>query len=141
MNDVQRLKAHWSFWLIGGLALLWNVGGSANFMMQLNPEMISAYRASEQAIIIGRPVWATAGFGIGVFGGVIACLLLLLRKSAAFAVFVLSFVGVAVTMVHTLGVDFEFSAAELVMFVAMPLIVAAFLAWYARYSAGRNWIC
>ncbi len=140
MSSEERVRAHWSFWLIGGVALIWNVGGSANYLMQMNPEMIDMYRASEQAIISGRPAWATAGFAIGVFVGAIGSLLLLLKRSVAWHAFLVSFAGVAVTVVHTLGVDFEFSAAEIVLFVAMPLIFAAFLAGYARYARNKGWL-
>ena len=140
MNEDNRIGVHWSFWLIGALALLWNVGGSANYVMQMNPEMIGSYRASEQAIIASRPAWATAGFAIGVFGGALGCLLLLLRKSAAFYLFAVSLLGVVAAVVHTFTVDFEFSAAEIVTFTAMPVVVAAFLVWYSRYAQGKGWI-
>ena len=131
MTENNESGVHWSFWLIGALALLWNVGGSANYIMQMNPEMIESYRASEQAIIASRPAWATAGFAIGVFGGALGCLLLLLRKSASFYLFAVSL---------TFTVDFDFSTAEILTFTLMPVVVAAFLVWYSRYAQGKGWI-
>ncbi len=139
MNNESDQKTHWSFWLMGALTLLWNVGGSANYVMQMDPEMIESYRASEQAIIANRPAWATAGFVIGVFGGALGCVLLLLRKSASFYMFAVSLLGIITAVAHTFTVDFEFSTAEILTFTLMPVVVAAFLVWYSRYAQGKGW--
>ena len=138
MND--NASVHWSFWVISGVALVWNVMGSANFFVQMSPEMLEMYRESERAIVEGRPLWATIAFGLGVFGGAIGSLLLLLKKSAAFYVFIASLVGVIVTMVHTLTSGIRFGVGELVGIIAMPLVVAALLIWYAKYSEKKGWI-
>lgn len=140
MNDKSVTRVHWSFWLISAIALIWNVLGSVNFFMQMNPDMLDAYRESERAIIQGRPAWATGGFAIAVIVGALGGLFLLLRKSVATYMFVASFLGVIVTTVHTLGVDFDFSLVELLVMVLMPLVVAAFLIWYSKYAERRDWI-
>ena len=140
MNDKAVTRVHWSFWLISAIALTWNVLGSVNFFMQMNPDMLDAYRESERAIIQGRPVWATAAFAVAVIVGALGGLLLLLRKSAAIYLFVASLIGVIVTMVHTLGVDYDFTLAEILVMVLMPFVVAALLVWYSKYAAGRGWI-
>ena len=49
MNDETVRRVHWSFWLIGVVALVWNVGGVINFFVQMNPEMLDAFRESERA--------------------------------------------------------------------------------------------
>lgn len=139
MNETKG-GIHWSFWLIGGLGLLWNVMGVINFFVQMNPDMLAAYRESERAIIKVRPAWATGAFAIAVFGGALGCLLLLFRKSAAFYVFIASLLGVIVTMVHTLGAGVEFGLAEILGIVLMPLVVAAFLVWYSKRAEGKGWI-
>lgn len=131
---------HWSFWVISGIALIWNGLGSINFFVQMNPEVVEAYRASEQAIIVGRPAWATAGFGAAVLGGALGSLLLLLRNSAAWQVFIISLLGVVVAQIHTLGAGIDFGTGEILGIVAMPLVVALFLLWYTRLAARRNWI-
>ena len=140
MNDRAVGGVHWSFWLIGAVALIWNVAGAANFIVQLNPDMLAAYRESERAIIEGRPAWATGAFAIAVFGGALGCLLLLLRKSAAFYLFVASILGVIVTMIHTLGVGIDFGVAEISGIILMPLVVAAFLIWYSKQAERKGWI-
>ena len=140
MNDKAVTRVHWSFWLISAIALIWNVLGSVNFFMQMNPDMLDAYRESERAIIQGRPVWATGAFAVAVMVGALGGLLLLLRKSAATYMFIASLAGVIVTMIHTLGVNYDFTPVELLVMVVMPAVVAALLIWYSKHAEGRGWI-
>ena len=107
---------------------------------QMNADVVAAYPESHRAIIEGRPAWATGGFAIAVFGGAFGCLLLLLKKSAALYLFIASLLGVIVTMVHTVGVAGSFGVFEVSMMILMPLVVAAFLIWYAKQAEGKGWI-
>jgi hypothetical protein len=140
MNEENVGGIHWSFWAIGAVALIWNVMGAINFFVQMNPDMLAAYRESEHAIIEGRPAWATGAFAIAVFGGSLGCLLLLLRKSAAYYLFIASLLGVIVTMIHTLGVGIDFGLGEILGIILMPLVVAAFLIWYSKKAESKDWI-
>ena len=138
MSEKTAQVVHWSFWLIGAIALIWNVMGVVNFLMQMNPDALAAYRESERMIIEGRPIWATAAFALAVFGGAIGSLLLLLKKSLAFYVFVASLLGVVVTMIHTLGSGIEFGIGELLGIILMPVAVAIFLVWYSKFIVGKS---
>jgi hypothetical protein len=140
MNDEAVDGVHWSFWAIGAVMLIWNVMGCINFIVQMNPDMIAAYRESERAIIEGRPMWATGAFAIAVFGGALGCLLLLLRKSSAYYLFIASLLGVIVTMIHTLGAGISFGLGEILGIILMPTVVAAFLVWYSKWVESRGWI-
>jgi hypothetical protein len=140
MNDGTTRGVHWSFWLIGAIALIWNGLGAVNFLVQMSPDSISAYRESERLIIDGRPLWATAAFAVAVFGGTIGGLLLLLRRSVAFHLFAASLLGVLVTMLHTLGSGIEFGLGEILGIILMPVVVAAFLAWYSTLAQRKGWI-
>ncbi len=140
MNDKTVGGVHWSFWLIGAVALIWNVVGVINFFAQMNPDVLAAYRESERAIIEGRPAWATGAFAIAVFGGAFGCVLLLLRKSAAYYLFIGSLLGVIVTMTHTLGIGIDFGLGEILGIILMPLVVAVFLIWYSKQAESKGWI-
>ena len=140
MNDKTVGGVRWSFWTIGAVALIWNVMGVINFFAQMNPNVLAAYRESERAIVEGRPAWATGAFAIAVFGGALGCLLLLLRKSAAYYLFIASLLGVIVTMTHTLGVGIDFGLGEILGIILMPLVVAAFLIWYSKQAESKGWI-
>jgi hypothetical protein len=140
MNDERVSAVHWSFWAISAVALVWNLMGVINFFMQMNPDMIASYRDSERAIIEGRPAWATGSFVIAVFGGAIGSILLLLRKSAAYYLFIASLVGVVVTMIHTLGIGIDFGPGEILGILLMPFVVAAFLIWYSRQAQNKGWV-
>ncbi len=140
MNAETVRRIHWSFWVIGAVALIWNAAGVINFFAQMNPDVLAAYRESERAIVEGRPIWATGAFAIAVFGGVLGCLLLLLRKSAAFYMFIVSLLGVIATMIHTLSVGIEFGPGAIVGIILMPLVLAAFLIWYSKLAESKGWI-
>ena len=80
------------------------------------------------------PWWAVAFWAIGVFGGVIGCLLLLLKNRLAFHVLLASLIG---SIVSTLGGLFLLGGLEVMRetnalgLTVFPVIFAAFLAYYA----------
>lgn len=143
MNDQSVSRVHWSFWIIGAVALIWNVMGVLNFFVQMNADAVAAMPETHRAIIESRPAWATGGFAVAVFGGALGALLLLLRKSAALYLFIGSLFGVIVTMIHTLDAaasTIDFSSFEIFMMILMPVVVAALLIGYSRLAGRQGWI-
>lgn len=144
MSDKTVAGVHRSFWAIGIMALLWNVMGVINFLMQGNADVVAAFPETHRTLIEGRPAWATAAFAIAVFGGALACILLLFRKSAAYYVFIASLLGVMVVLLHSLGImagsAIDFSHFEIVMMFLMSPMVSVLLIWYSKQSMNKGWI-
>lgn len=143
MSDNFTKGVHWSFWAIAVFGLLWNIGGSINYIMQTDLDFVSNLPATHKAIINGRPIWATGGFAVGVFGGAIGCLLLLFRKYSSLYVFILSLAGIVITMIHTINVARStpaFTVAEVFVMIALPIIVATILIWYTLMTRRKGWI-
>ena len=136
MSEVQT-KPHWSFWVICFIALIWNVMGSINFVMQTNPEMVANFPEAAQSLIASRPFWATIAFAVAVFGGVLAELFLLLKKAVAYYLFVASFLGALITNIHTFQVS---SAIEIWVGSLMSILIAAFLIWYSKLVKRKGWV-
>lgn len=143
MNDENVVGIHWSFWAISVIALIWNAMGAMNLFMQMDADMVATFPESHRAIIEGRPLWATGGFAIAVFAGALGGLLLLLRKSAAFYLFIISLIGVVVSMIHTINIAssvISFNIVEIIIMILMPAVVAAILIWYAKQATNKGWI-
>lgn len=129
-----NLKTGWVNYL-----RLFNVMGVINYLVQMNADSLDSFPEFYRPIIEGRPAWVTAAFAIAVFGSSLGCLLLLLRKSAAFYTFITSLLGVIVSMVHILNVA-GLRSLEVWIGVLMQLVVTAFLVWYTKYSGSKGWI-
>ena len=143
MTNQTVRSVHWSFRTIGVVALLWNVLSVVNFLMQMNAGMLAAMPESQRAIIDSRPAWATGAFAIAGFGGALGCVLLLLRKSIASYVLSASLLGVMVQGLPYVGIAVstrDLGFVEISLYVLMPLVVAAFLVWYAKHAEGKGWV-
>ncbi len=133
-----------SFWIISGLFLVWNLMGVMAYLMQvtMSDEAMAALPEAQRDLYLSTPAWATGAFAIAVFGGTLGCIFLLMRKSWAVPVFILSLLGVLVQMFHV----FALSPALEVLgagSVGMPMLVTAgaiFLIWYARSARSKGWI-
>lgn len=134
---MTEIKIHWSFWLICIAALIWNVMGSINFIMQMNPDMLANYPEAAQSLIASRPMWATGAFAVAVFGGAFGEVLLLLKNSSAYYIFIASFLGVIVANIHTFNVS---SSVDIWIGSLMSLVVAAFLIGYTKLVKRKGWI-
>lgn len=129
---------HWSFWIIGVAALVWYVMGCINFYMQMSPEMLAGYPEAARSLVESRPVWATAAFAIADFGGVTGSLLLMLRKSAAYYIFIVVLLGVIVANIHTFAIGG--GSMEIWVGSLMSLALAAFLIWYSTWTERKGWV-
>src|SRR5512145_525960 len=126
----------WHLWLIGIVGGLWSSMGVVSFMLtQMNVEAVmSQFPPQQRAYFESFPLWAVAFWAIGVFGGVVGCLLLLLKKRLAFPALLASAIG---AIVSNLGGLFLLGGFEVMRetgglgFTAIPIIVGAFLAYYA----------
>lgn len=141
MNGENKGGVHWSFWIIGAVALVWNVMGSINFFAQMNADVVASMPESYRLVIADRPAWVTGAFAIAVLGGAVGSLLLLLKKSTAYYVFIASLLGVIVTMAHAVSlassaIDFN----SVFVGALMSLVVAAILVWYSRWAKNKRWI-
>lgn len=134
---MTEIRIHWSFWVISVAALIWNVMGSINFIMQMNPAMLANYPEAAKSLVATRPQWATGAFAIAVFGGALGDILLILRKAAAYCVFIASLLGVIVANIHTFQVS---SAIDIWVGSSMSLVIAAFLIWYTKLVKRKGWI-
>lgn len=124
-------------WLVAVLGLLWNAMGMINLLMQMNAGMLASMPAEQQAIVESRPAWATFAFAVGVLAGALGCLLLLWRMQRAFAMLTVSLAAIALHMMSYFGMPiaaFAFSSMQVLLYVALPLGIAVFLAWFAKAS-------
>jgi lipid-A-disaccharide synthase-like uncharacterized protein len=133
----------WHLWLIGIIGGLWSLMAVISFMLtQLNVDAVmSRFPPQQREYFLSFPLWADAFWAIGVFGGVIGCLLLLLKNRLAFLVLLASAIG---AIVSNLGGLFLLGGMEVMGetdglgFSAIPILSAAFLAYYAHAMSKKG---
>lgn len=133
-----------SFYVIGGVALAWNLLGVMAYIMQvtMSPEALSALPNAERMLYENMPDWATAAFAIAVNGGALGALLLILRKALAIPVLIASLLGVIVQMYHSFLIanSIEVYGPGGMIMPIMVLVISVFLVWYSRGAKAKGWI-
>lgn len=146
MSEAQGTKTPgrpWHLWLIGILGGLWSLVGAVSFVLtQMNVEAVmSRFPPEQREYFASFPLWADGFWAIGAFGALIGCLLLLLRNRRAFPVLLASLIG-AIVSTHggllLLGGMEVMRATGGFGLTAIPILVAAFLAYYARAMSKKG---
>lgn len=136
-------KPSTSFWIISVIALIWNLMGVNQYIMQAyNSESFrSNFKPEQLALMDATPAWATAAFAIAVFAAALGCIFLLLRKKWATTAFIISFLAIIAQNIDGFN-RFDYSSLDgfsLSMTVMIPL-VAIFLIWYSKQAEKKGWI-
>ncbi len=141
---MTKIRVHWSFWLIAILGIIWSALGVMNYLMQtMSPEFVASFPELQRSLIETRPNWATAGFAVSVFSGLLGSFLLLFKKAFSFYFLFISLLGTLLTVVHVLMVanaTANFAVPQIVMMAGMPLVVSSILAWYPKLAQKRGWL-
>lgn len=141
----MTVKTPWHLWVVGGLALLWNGFGGYDFIMTVT-QGEKYFRASgmDQAMIDyfnAMPAWMYVPWVMGVWGAVIGSILLLMRNKLAAPAFIVSLLGAAGSLIFGLVHPMPELPEAMAMMKYMPwviVVIAAFLAWYARSMASKG---
>ena len=129
-------------WIVGIVALLWNLLGAMDYIMTetKNEAYMSQFTPEQLEFFYGFPAWMVAFWAIAVWGGVLGAVLLLMRKKFAVPVLVVSFLCMVVTAIHNYGFS---GGADIVgggglAFSAVIFVVALALIIYARSMARKG---
>ncbi|CAG0999860.1 hypothetical protein BURK2_02926 [Burkholderiales bacterium] len=95
-------SAPWHLWLSGILALLWNGMGAFDYLMTQtrNASYMAGFAPEQLDYFYGLPKWSLATWAISVWSGVLASVLLLLRRRWAKPAFAVSLLAMLPTFVH-----------------------------------------
>ncbi len=99
MEDRASAKAPAHLWIVGVLALLWNGFGVYDYLMTRTKgaayvdSMMPGTGEAMMAYIDSFPLWASFGWGLGVWMGLLGSVLLLMRHRLAVAAFAFSLAG------------------------------------------------
>jgi len=145
MSDQINGKPPTSFWIIAGVALVWNLIGMVIYYMQVtsSPEDLAKYYNDvELAFITSTPTWATSAYAIAVTAGLLGCVFLLLRKAWAIPMFIISLAGIIVQDIYgfLIADGIGVWGARGAILPAIGLVIGSALLLYSRGSKDKHWI-
>ena len=148
MDGTVREKAPAHLWIVGILALLWNGFGAYDYFMTRTRG--AAYVESMMPGVDGSrlidyinsfPIWASAGWGLGVWGGLLGAILLLMRHRLAVPVLGLSLIGAIVGIGYQLMRPLDVPDMHTGFNAVVPyliILIAASLFLYARSQRAKG---
>lgn len=143
MNDAIGARAPAWFRVVAVLALLWNLIGVWSYLSKvgMTPPMMEM-SPDEVALAASMPSWATAGFAVAVFAGLLGSIGLLMSKAWARLLFILSLLGMVVQFGWWLLMTEAMqrlgnSAAAM---PAVVVLIGILLLWLANLGVKRGWL-
>lgn len=125
------------------LALAWNLFGCAMYLLDalMSPDALARLSAADQALHAARPAWAVGATAVAVWFGAAGCVALIMRRSWAMQLLVLSLLGVIVQDVFLFGMT-PGIAVPLAVYAVQALVLAVALAliWMTRVGRRNNWL-
>lgn len=145
MSDSINGKPPTAFWIVGSVALVWNLIGLMLYYMQVSATdevLRAAYGDAEYEYLSSIPTWVTSAYAIAVTAGVLGCILLLMRKAWAIYAFIVSLVAIIVqdTYSFVLSDAMMVFGTGVIVIPIVVLIIAVGLVFYSRSAKDNGWI-
>ena len=141
----NKVKVPVWYWIVSILALIWNLIGAMAYLGQafITDEIKATMPVEQVTLLENTPAWVTAAFAFAVWGGVLGCIALLLRKKRAKPVLVISLVGLLVQLGYsffmTNALEVYGPAQGMVMPIVL-LLIGVGLVLFANSARKKTWI-
>lgn len=146
MSEEATSKPTTAYWIIAGVLLVWNIIGLMFYYQQstLTPEIMmdAGLTAQQIAHITNTPAWGHSGYAIAVNAGVLGAILLLLRKTWAVPLFILSLIGALVQDLDAFVMRDAMEAwgSTAIYLPLIVVVICLFEIWYALRAKNRGWL-
>ncbi len=144
MSDSIEKKTPIHLWVIGGLGLVWNLLGGMNYYMTqtMGVEAFAELDDGMRAYMESIPAWFDAAWAIAVWGSVVACIFLLLRKAWAGPLFLVCLFSQALCVVYAIMHNAYSLPGGMLMLIISALVfgIALGLWLYARGMAKKGFL-
>lgn len=139
-DNIER-RTPWHLWVVGVIGIFWN--GFASFDFVKTKTGGEAYlRAAgmteaQIAYVLAMPQWTFIIWALGVFSGLLAAILLLLRKRAAAPIFLFSLIMFLLSLVYTYAMSDGYAVMgnQGMAMQGVVFLACVFFAWYSRRMA------
>ena len=123
--------------IVGVLLTIWQFMGVTAFIMQwsMSPAMIASMTPEQAELYRSMPGWAWASYAIAVFSGTAGAICLLLRKSWAVPLFLVSLVAVLIQFSYSLLISNAWAGGIKMIWFPLFVIFDAVLEYYLA----RRW--
>ena len=132
------------FWVISIIALLWYLMDTSAFYMRvfMTDDVIKAMPENQQHLYRNMPLWVNIVFAAEVFGGVLGCVGLLLRKKWALPLFVVSILGVLSQTFHVYFLSDAISTmgAPAVVMPLLAILIGMGVIVLAKSATSKRWL-
>ena len=139
----SSIKPTSAFWILSIIALIYNLMGVLAYLNQayMTEEILATLPEPDQLYYQNVAPWATAAFATAVFGGVLGCLALFIRKKWASLLFAISLIAVIIQTIYNIFIQ-KFMDVEPIQMVmsAVVIVIAVFLVWFSKYSTKKEWL-
>ncbi|NQZ09831.1 MAG: hypothetical protein HRT35_21990 [Algicola sp.] len=129
---------------VAALAIVWNLLGVVAFGggLFITPEMLAELPQAEQDLHNATPGWAIGAFAVAVFGGLLGCITLLIKKAVALPILIISGVGILVQMFHAFFIvnSFAVFGPGGTIMPIMVIVIAIALIGLATKAKTQAWI-
>lgn len=133
-----------AFWVIAIVALIWNIMGVMAYLAQayMTEEGLAAIPDVQRPLYENIPAWVTGAFAIAVFGGVLGCVLLMLKKKLATTIFTISLIAVVARLIYIFSIDNIMAAMGTVttIMTVVVIVIGVFLVWYSKQATAKGYL-
>ncbi len=143
MSDTNSNVPIW-FWLVASLALIWNLIGVMAFIhaVIMTPETLATMSQAEQALYHKTPPWINIIFAIATIGSLLGCVALLLKKSFATSLFIISFIAILIQMGNAFFLvdSTEGFGPNGIIMPILIIVVAFLLILFSKKATENGWM-
>lgn len=137
MTNEHANKAGAIFWVLGGIFLIWNLFGCAAYVMDVtmsDEAYIKAYGEAMAAVRDKYPAWSYAAYATAVWSGLIASILLLMRKKISAPIYILSLIAAVISFYWGLtNEEARAAAGDTAFFMPVLVVVLGVIEiWWAK---------